>query len=79
MQNLDQHAMICMNIFTSKREGTAMHLHIIYSPQLLLKKHKVQISRVPQCLFPRPNWDPPRPRRVCPPPGTKGQDTLACG
>ncbi len=39
-----------------------------------------QSTCIPQCLSPRPNWDPPpvSRKRVCPLPGTKGGDSLAC-
>ncbi len=35
------------------------------------------MPRVPQCMSPRPNWDPPTPLpQASLPPGTKGGDTL---
>jgi hypothetical protein len=42
------------------------------------------IPRVPQCLFPRPNWDlltpsPTRESACSPPSGTKEGVTFACG
>jgi hypothetical protein len=75
MQNRDKkHEMICMNTyFETRRYRDASRIGA-------QEAQTTYISRVPQCLFPRPNWDPP-PLTLgeCVPPGTKWEDTLACG
>ncbi len=49
-------------------------LQVISQPNIRITKYKYyNIPRVPMCLSPRPNWDPPQSlsrKRVCPP-GTK--------
>jgi hypothetical protein len=42
-----------------------------------IKAQSTYISRAPQCLSPRPNWNPPTRlsrKRVCPPPELKNED-----
>ncbi len=49
---------------------------------VISKKNVYNIYRVPQCKYPRRNWDSPTPSlasECAPPPGTKGVGRLSCG